>query len=507
MIDIKAILGSLVGKKNSSDSTESATLLVKNLPDAEYYTALVEIIKAVSKINKDATVTLKDRISTLLYVDARAVNMHNKLCKEFLLGSARSKSFLPSILAYWTELSNGYQLCLRQMQSIKNASTDSNIELLTIRALHHQLSLIKWSALRYISADGNTWQQGYRLYLFAEQQQFHAKRIALYEDHNSTTSAEELLIQAAMLHLAQTDNLLPQEIEAIHLLLEKLSEGVRLQPQASHSDFQYVINLDLSAAPQLLRRGILGKGCRYWSGDYVVNRLADLILDFDQGVPGSFKRALPSMNVDAWRELLQKLSTRWSQDGGKSMRRHERLSSTGQARIEVGFEKIAHHLKVNRNNAISDENLTPEWRVNDASDAGMGLIYTGRAVDSLMLGRSIWVSQKDRPSQLGIIRRVQRLAEGGTRVGIELLGTLPLPVTLSESGQEMLSGNNGLYITQTNAQKGKRLFMAPKAFAEPGKVLNFAANGKSYQIRITSVIAPFEDCNQVEFETLERLNN
>ena len=56
-----------------------------------------------------------------------------------------------------------------------------------------------------------------------------------------------------MLHLAQTDNLLTIEIEAIHLLLARLSEGIRLQTSASNSGFQYVINLELPAPPQLLR--------------------------------------------------------------------------------------------------------------------------------------------------------------------------------------------------------------------------------------------------------------
>lgn len=508
MIDnIKTILGSLIGKHKPSDSTVSATLLVKNLPSDEYYTTLIEVIKAVSKINKDATVTLKDRISTLLYVDSQSAGMHSKLCSEFLRGSPRSKSFLPSILSYWTELSNGYQLCLRQMHSAKNFVVDDNIELAVARALHHQLSLVKWSALRYIAAEGNTWQQAYHLYLFAEQEHFHTKRIALYDRLNSSISPEELLIQAAMLHLAQTDNLLPQEIEAIHLLLERLVEGVHLELQSTQSEFQYVINLDMPAAPQLLRRGVLGKGCRYWSGDHVVNRLADLILDFDQGIPDAFARALPEMSLELWRDMLQKLSTRWSQDGGKSMRRCERLSSTGQARVEVGFERIAHHLKVNRTLPQGDDTLVPEWRVNDTSEVGMGLIYIGRAVESLIIGRSIWVSQKDRPNQLGIIRRVQRLPEGGTRIGVELLGSLPLPVILSENEREAISNHNGLYITQTNAQKGKRVFLVPKSFAKPGKLLNFLANGKSYQIRISSVITQFEDCHQVEFETLERLSD
>lgn len=102
-----------------------------------------------------------------------------------------------------------------------------------------------------------------------------------------------------------------------------------------------------------------------------------------------------------------------------------------------------------------------------------------------------------------MIRRVQRLVEGGTRVGVEVLGSLPLPVTLSEADND--ASSSGLYITQTNAKKGQRVFLIPKRLADKGKELTFAANGKSYQIRVLQTTAAFEDCQQVEFETLERL--
>ncbi|MGL6047005.1 MAG: PilZ domain-containing protein, partial [Vogesella sp.] len=65
--------------------------------------------------------------------------------------------------------------------------------------------------------------------------------------------------------------------------------------------------------------------------------------------------------------------------------------------------------------------------------------------------------------------------------------------------------SSGLYITQTNAKKGQRVFLIPKRLADNGRELTFAANGKSYPIRILHSNATFEDCQQVEFETLERL--
>ena len=505
MIDLKAILRAVTGgRRTSTETTESATRLVSTLPTMDSRPALVEIIKAVARINKDVSVTFKDRINTLLYVDTHTAPIHHHLCLDYLTGTPRARAYLPTILAYWTELSNGYLLCLRQSQNSKTPQFTAALELAAVRALHHQLSLIRWSALRYIYADGNTWLQAYRLYALIEKAGFQQKPFTLYEKDVESVTAEKMPIQAAMLHLAQTDNLVPIEIEAIHLMLARLSDDVALGETATSSDFQYVVNLDLPSPPQLLRRGTLGKGCRFWSGDAVVNRLADLILDFDQEIPDSFRKALPSMSVESWRSLLQKLSSRWSQDGGKSMRRHERMMSNTVAKVEVGFERIAHFLRLSRNVPLTDEQFNDEWRITDSSEAGVGLTYLGRDVDSLLIGRTIWVTTRGQPAQLGLIRRVQRLSEGGTKVGVEILGSMPLPVQLSENINS--TPFNGIYITQNNTRSGQRVFLVPGKLSSSNRVLTLSANGKTYQIRINSLVASHEDCQQVEFEALERLN-
>ena len=49
MFDFKSLVSSLLTKNTSaSDVAQSATLLVQDLPQTEYFTALIEIIKAVS---------------------------------------------------------------------------------------------------------------------------------------------------------------------------------------------------------------------------------------------------------------------------------------------------------------------------------------------------------------------------------------------------------------------------------------------------------------------------
>ncbi|XLM19553.1 PilZ domain-containing protein, partial [Chromobacterium piscinae] len=81
MFDFKSLVTSLLSKNTpASGVAQSATLLVRDLPQAEYFTALVEIIKAISKINADTEISLKERVKTLLYVDDKAADIHQQLC-------------------------------------------------------------------------------------------------------------------------------------------------------------------------------------------------------------------------------------------------------------------------------------------------------------------------------------------------------------------------------------------------------------------------------------------
>ena len=502
MFDLKAFFGTLAGRGSTSHATAtSVTQLAKNLPEAEFYSTFIEIIKAVAKLNADVEVPLPERMQALAYVDDKAYSFHEKICRDLLANTGRPQLHLPSILSYLSELSNGYQICLRQAQRGK-VPTDGALKQCALRALQHQLSLIKWSALCYLSADGSTWQQAYHIYAFAESQGFAREAIRAYETQ-SPASCEATLIRAAMLHLAQTDNLLPQEIEGVDRLLQRLIEEVHLTRDPVATDFQYVINLDKPQPPQLMRRGTTGNGCRYWSGESVLNRLADLMLAFEQKIPDSLLSAVPRLAEPDWQLLLEKLSTRWSQDGGKSMRRHERTTTYTDARVEVGLERIALALKLYQGAGSAQED---NWKISDVSPTGVGLVFLGRDIDQLKLGRLIWLSSASLDSTLGVIRRIQRLAEGGTRVGVEIIAENPLVVGLSEGEPgENSAPLPALYVTQANARNSARMLLIPERLARQDLPLIFSANGKAYQIRVKQRTAAFEEAAQVDFETLDRV--
>ena len=138
MFDFKSLVSSLLNKNTTaSEVAQSATLLVRDLPEAEYFGALVEIIKAVAKINTDTEISLKERVKTLVYVDDKANNIHRQLCQDYLQSKGGSKGYLPTILAYWHELSTAYQICLRLYKSHPNAVPEDEIRIVTIRGYNY----------------------------------------------------------------------------------------------------------------------------------------------------------------------------------------------------------------------------------------------------------------------------------------------------------------------------------------------------------------------------------
>ena len=312
MFDFKSLVSSLLSKNTpASGVAQSATLLVRDLPQAEYFTALVEIIKAVSKINADSEMSLKERIKTLLYVDDKAAGIHHQLCQDYLHSRGGSKGYLPTILAYWHELASAYQICLRLHRGSSSQAGDAELQLVTTRGLHHQMRLLAWNALRYLKPEGNAWQQGFRFYTYAEEAGFARSPILLYPDAKQEISCEHLLVQAGMLHLAQTENMLHKEIVAVDQLLMLICQNIPLDKQPPTEMPVFVYNLSLPEPPQPMLRGMAGKWHRYWSSYEITTRLANRRAGLRagaRGVVGVVRKAGGPL-VQRWRQVAAQIGT------------------------------------------------------------------------------------------------------------------------------------------------------------------------------------------------------
>nr|WP_199064974.1 PilZ domain-containing protein [Chromobacterium sp. ASV5] len=505
MFDFKSLVSSMLSKNTpASGVAQSATLLVRDLPQAEYFTALVEIIKAIAKINADTEMSFKERIKTLLYVDDKAGSIHQQLCQDYLQSQGGSKSYLPTILAYWHELTNAYQICLRLYKHNGNQVSDAEIQLATLRGLHHQMRLIAWNALRYLKPEGTAWQQAFRFYTHAEEEGFARAPLLLYPDHKQEISCEHLLIQAGMLYLAQTENMLHKEIVAVDQLLLILSQNVPLEKQPPSETPVFVYNLAMPEPPQPMLRGMAGKWHRYWSTYEITSRLADLMFDLDNRLPSTLAALHTELSQEDWANLCEKLAIRWSNDGGKSLRKSERSLHTSSAQVNIGFDKIAFQIKV-QDVGGPEGDSSEEWRINDISSTGMGLTFIGKSVEQLAIGRLALIKTETHPLLLGVIRRILRQSNG-TKVGLEILGQTPVGVSLLDPSQPDSPPVTAIYITQPNSRKGQRWFLMPRHLTAADRELILTAQGKSYQIKLKAPQQEFEDCSHSNFDTLAKID-
>lgn len=366
------------------------------------------------------------------------------------------------------------------------------------------MRLLAWNALRYLKPEGNAWQQGFRFYTYAEDAGFARSSILLYPDSRQEVSCEHLLIQAGMLHLAQTENMLHKEIVAVDQLLMLLCQHIPLDKQPPTETPIFVYNLSMPEPPQPMLRGMAGKWHRYWSSYEITTRLADLMFDLDNRIPSQIAALGCELEREEWSALCEKLAVRWSNDGGKSLRKSERSLHSSSAQVSIGFERVAFHIKVQDVGGLENDRAD-EWRINDISSTGMGLTFVGKTIDQLAIGRLILIKTETHPLLLGVIRRILR-QNNGTKVGIEILGQTPVGVSLLDPAQPDSPPFSAIYITQPNSRKGQRWFLMPKALLEDDKQLVLSAQGKSYQIKLKDPQQEFEDCSHSNFDTLSKMD-
>lgn len=504
MFDFKSLVSSLLTKDSpDSDILPSATVLVRDLPQTEYFTATVEIIKAVAKISADAKMSLKERVRTLLYIDEKTHGIQRRLRADYLDQKPGSKHHLPTILAYWHELANAYHICVRLAEKSTGTTLNDELALAALRGLNYQKQLITWSAMRYLKPEATVWQQAYRFYQYAEVQDFARTPMRLFEDSPWEVSCETLLIHGCMMHLAQTDNMQLKEILATDRLLNILCQPLKLDLQPLPKKTVFLANLALSEPPRRMLRGMTGKDCRYWITEPVTEKLADLMFDLDQRLPSALANFKLGLSQKDWSGLCEKLAIRWSDDGGKSLRKAERAAKLESATVNIGFERIAYLVKV-QDSPAPQQAETDDWRITDYSATGLGLTYLGKSVDELVLGRLIRVNAASHGDVLGVIRRLSR-HKNGTLVGVEILGTQPAGITLIEVENPESSPASALYITQQNSARNQRWFLIPKSLAEPGRDLHLLAQGKTYKIRLKSPSQALLECTHIDFDTLAKL--
>jgi hypothetical protein len=541
MFDFSGFINAILRKKSDDPvgDIKSATIWVQELPLSDAHPAHIEIVRALSSINENKKMPLKERVQVCMYLNEKAKDLQDKLCRDYLatIGdiNAAERTYLHTILAFWDEMAVGYQICIRNFSQNPSAKLWPTIRILTARALYHYAMQAKWAHLRYMPVETAVWRNLHRLYLFAEREKFETTALKLFPDAVNETSCQSEYLQPLMLNLANPESLQPLQINLVDQWLDTWAKSVTLENQFRPHRQLYAINLGDAKPARSLRRNMLGEKYRYWGVGLLVVTIDKALEQLKHGELPVRLGLGEDCRLPHCLDLIETVERRWSKKDVQ--RKHERTPNVKVVHVVQGLQDILAQLKpgakikrkpkgemvgyqvmgytvggspIDMNTQGNEELFQPaleQWIMENESVSGYGVTFNPAGQNGLRIGTLIGLKpESTRHFLIGVVRRMNKNPTSKTYVGIETLCQTPIPVELHtpSGGTTSKQLTEAVYLLEMpQAQIARSLLMAHDDF-EPGRLMQLKAQGKAYTIRLQKAVEEAEDYSRVSFDVLAR---
>jgi hypothetical protein len=529
-------------RKKSDDPVgdlKSATVWVQELPLADVHRAHIEIVRALSSINENKKMPLKERIRVCMYLNEKAQGLQDKLTRDYLSAMddlhAVERNYLHTILAFWDEMAVAYQICIRSFAHDPSTKLWPTIHIITARALHFYAMQAKWAHLRYLPVEGSVWRNLHRLYLFAERENFDKTAIKLFPDRSDETNCLSEYMQPLMLQLANPESLQPMQINQLDQWLNTWTKSLTLERQFRPQRQLYAVNLGDTKPARSLRRNMLGEKYRYWGVGLLVVTIDKAIEQLKNGELPARLGLGEDCRLPQCLDLIETVERRWSKKDVQ--RKHERTPNVKVVHVVQGLADIIAQLKpgakirrkkgetigyqvigltVGGTPIDSDtqseghlfEPVLEQWIMENESVSGYGVTLNPSAHGGLRIGTLIGLKPEKAPHFLiGVVRRMNKNPSSKTYVGIETLCQTPIPVELHPlpSGDQPAGRHTeAIYLLEMPQAQIARSLLLPCNSAQLGHLMQLKAQGKIYTIRLQKILEENPDYCRVAFDVLAR---
>jgi hypothetical protein len=513
------------GKRNDDplSSLKSAAHWLETLPLGDVFKSQQAICGALKRLNESSTHLTKDRLAMFMLLDEKSRDLQDALVRQYLRNPRMSRQVESQLWhavygLYW-EIARGYHsLVLHLAHEAGKNPRDEQIPLITLRAIRTFGQLLKWRAIRYLPAGEKLWLRLHNLYRIAEAEGFHRRTQRVYVDDTSDCNCETAYLHILMLNLANTGTLYPKQLDLLDRWLCGWHAMLQLDRDFDPDTHSFSIDLSADHGPRRVRKQDSDKPLRFWATAVLLQKLDDLYAGLQKGLPpaelGLTERGRTSESL----ELIEFLQHQWAPLAAREQRRAPRESIKRLVDVAHGINAIVGQLKtadapakvspygtgLSYNEAddvqvygfITDRTrervshmqpLTPvnspdveRWVMHDESECGYGAIVESRDKDWLRVGALIGIKSHDASQwKIGIVRRLARVNDDTSSVGIETLVEAPKLTMLYDtrtSGYTVNGLDNSgatlphasLWLTRDNGADS--MIIDPVHFT-PGKVL------------------------------------
>jgi hypothetical protein len=541
------------GKRNEDPLTDikATTRWVQALPIGDAYKCQQAIFKEIKRFNENSTQYTKDRLAIFMLLDEKSRDLQDTLVRQYLRNPRMSRPVESQLWhavygLYW-EIARGYHtFVLHLARDAGNSRQDGVIPLITLRAIRTIGQLLKWRAIRYLPAGEKLWQRLHNLYRIAESGSFHRQSQRAYPDDASECSSETAYLHILMLNLANSGTLYPKQLDLLDRWLCGWHGMLELDKQLDANLHTFVVDLSADHGPRRVRKPDTDKPLRFWTTTVLLQYLNELRAALQEGRPPAQLGLTENARTSESLELLEYLQHQWSSLAAREQRRAPRESIKRLVDVTHGISAIVNQIKTAdapANNAspygiglnyseaddvqvygfITDRTrervshlhlpATPNspdverWVMHDESECGYGALVESRDKDWLRVGALIGIKSHDASQwQIGIVRRLARVNDDTSSVGIETLVETPALAMLYDTATSgyTVNGfdNSGTHLPHPClwlAGTADNVIIDPVHFT-PGKVFQVHGKGERKFIALGSPLERSEGWMRVAVE-------
>lgn len=504
--------------------------------------AHTDILNEVKRFNENGTASSKDSLMILMTLDDKAQDLQSALSRQYLRNPRMSRGvesdLWHAIYQLNWEILRGYHAhVFSYFREQGGAKLKAMIPLATLRAIRGFRQVIKWRCLRYMHPGEKTWARLHQLYHIAESQGYHRTKLLAYPDEDRETTCEWEYLHILMLYQANSGSLYPRQIDLIDRWLDSWKDMLELEQELDPDRHVFLTDLTQDFGARRVRgQSTTEPSTRFWSTLKLLTRIKGIQAEIHTGVAPARLGLSEQVRVAESLELLSHLASEWGVLTSREQRRKPRVAVKKMVEIVHGFPAIFQHVKhvlaeqqfADKQDAMLPDNPVADagsvaddsvidlnlpgweegtaspnfrgierWVMEDESEDGYGTKIQNRDKDWLLVGALVGL-RTDRESlwSVGVVRRLSRLSEMESSVGIEILRGKPMDVMLvamEDGKQYFVEGEamkadrptvNALLINEGDAP---RLLMVPAAYQRHA-VLRYASGTENKVIRLGDII-------------------
>lgn len=463
-------------KKNNKDdgpltNLKTVSRWMQSLPAGDIYSAQEKVVQTLIQFNHSDAGFDKDRLQVLMHLDEESRDMQASLYMQYLRNARMSKAIesrlWSAIQAFYWEVTRSYHGFLMDFVANPGGSKiQSQVPLITARAIRGFADIIKWRYFRYEKIDDKLWLRLHNLYRIAEFDNFATLPVSVYRTDSRQHSPTEEYSRIILLSPFGNGNMAPREIEMVSQWLEHWSDDIKIENQYDTGRHAFYVDTSIGAGVKRCRNQITEPPLRFLSTQPLLARIGKIREALKNGASPVSLGLSENFRLPEGYSLLKQAESEWSPLDQRDRRESDRTEQPGEWKVVYGLAAICSELAKTRQHIQSNQNaLSPEeildiklygfiterakqqssnreretalrnkpehWQQYNGSESGLSFtldaqqsewVQTGRLIAVAPVATGTWV--------LGVISRINRDQDGSRLVGVRLLRFDVQPVML-----------------------------------------------------------------------------